>query len=262
MSIDWLTVVAQIINFLVLVWLLQRFLYGPITQAMEAREQNIRQRLDDAAETKRQAEAEAAKLKDARDQLEAGREDLLSKARADADKLKRELDDEMREEMEKRRGAWRLELEEEEGAFVTDLRKRAVEQFYALAREALGGLAHKTLNEAIAEGFADRLADLENDSLGKLREAARHSNGAMTVESGFALSTAMKQRVTGAVREQLATDAEVDYIVNEELISGVRLRVGGQTVAWSLGSYLDRLEQRARGIIGEETTDTERRAAQ
>ena len=44
MQIDWITVAAQIVNFLILVWLLQHFLYGPITRAMQRREQRIAER--------------------------------------------------------------------------------------------------------------------------------------------------------------------------------------------------------------------------
>ena len=41
MPIDWFTVVAQAINFLILVWLLKRFLYKPILHAIDEREKGI-----------------------------------------------------------------------------------------------------------------------------------------------------------------------------------------------------------------------------
>ena len=44
MGPDWFTVIAQIINFLILVALLKRFLYGPIIRAMERRERGNRLR--------------------------------------------------------------------------------------------------------------------------------------------------------------------------------------------------------------------------
>ncbi len=48
MQIDWLTVIAQIVNFLILVWLLKRFLYQPVINAMDQREQRIAERLQKA----------------------------------------------------------------------------------------------------------------------------------------------------------------------------------------------------------------------
>ncbi len=48
MLINWFTVLAQIVNFLILVYLLKRFLYGPIIRAMQEREKKIARRLQDA----------------------------------------------------------------------------------------------------------------------------------------------------------------------------------------------------------------------
>ena len=48
MSVNWFTVAAQVVNFLILVWLLHRFLYGPIIAAMDRRERRIAERLQDA----------------------------------------------------------------------------------------------------------------------------------------------------------------------------------------------------------------------
>ena len=41
MLINWFTVAAQVVNFLILAVLLKRFLYGPIVRAMAAREERI-----------------------------------------------------------------------------------------------------------------------------------------------------------------------------------------------------------------------------
>jgi F-type H+-transporting ATPase subunit b len=60
MLIDWFTVGAQLLNFLVLAWLLKRFLYRPILDALDAREQRIAAELADA-DAKR---AEADKARD------------------------------------------------------------------------------------------------------------------------------------------------------------------------------------------------------
>ena len=56
MLIDWFTVVAQVVNFLILVWLLKRFLYKPILDAIDAREKRIAAELADADAKKAAAE--------------------------------------------------------------------------------------------------------------------------------------------------------------------------------------------------------------
>lgn len=260
MSIDWFTVVAQIVNFLVLVWLLQHFLYEPITSAMERRERNIKQRLDDAAQTKKLAEEETRRLSAEHAALEARRSELLSEARAEVEALRRKLEKELREDMELRRTTWRAEIDAEKEEFIADLRERATEHFYALAREALGGLASKTLSDAMADGFADRLPDLDGAQLDKLQAAAHSSGDAAQIDSSFPLSEETRKRITAAVHGVIRPDIEVHYETSEDLICGIRMKIAGQTVAWSLGSYLDQIERKARDDFGDASVSSSRSA--
>ena len=70
MELDWVTVSAQVVNFLVLIGLLKRFLYGPIVDAMDRRERHIAERLDEAMAREREAEGEARRHRDALEKLE------------------------------------------------------------------------------------------------------------------------------------------------------------------------------------------------
>ena len=63
MLIDWFTVVAQVINFLVLVWLLKRFLYRPILHAIDAREKRIAAEVADADAKKVEAEKQCEEFR-------------------------------------------------------------------------------------------------------------------------------------------------------------------------------------------------------
>ena len=58
MLIDWFTVSAQVVNFLILVWLMKRFLYKPILHAIDAREQRIAKKIADADAKRAEAEKE------------------------------------------------------------------------------------------------------------------------------------------------------------------------------------------------------------
>ena len=113
MLIDWFTVGAQAINFLILVWLLKRFLYKPILHAIDAREKRIAAQLADAEAKKAEAEKErdafeqkneafdrqrAALLKKATDEAKAERQRLLDEARRAADALGAKRQEALRDE--------------------------------------------------------------------------------------------------------------------------------------------------------------------
>jgi F-type H+-transporting ATPase subunit b len=89
MLIDWFTVGAQIVNFLILVWLLKHFLYKPILNAIDAREKRIAAELADADTKKAEAEKERTDFEDKNKAFDQQRSALLGKA-ADEAKAERE----------------------------------------------------------------------------------------------------------------------------------------------------------------------------
>ena len=84
MLIDWFTVGAQIVNFLILVWLLQHFLYKPILNAIDAREKRIAAELADADKKKAEAQKERTDFEDKNKAFDEQRIALLAKATDEA----------------------------------------------------------------------------------------------------------------------------------------------------------------------------------
>ena len=80
MLIDWFTVGAQALNFLILVWLMKRFLYKPILHAIDAREKRIATELADADAKKAEAQKERDEFQHKNEEFDQQRAALLSKA--------------------------------------------------------------------------------------------------------------------------------------------------------------------------------------
>jgi F-type H+-transporting ATPase subunit b len=243
MQIDWLTVAAQIVNFLILVWLLQRYLYRPIIKAMDDREQRIAARLREAAEQKAAADREAQSYRSQRDALERDKESILSKTREEAGDVKRSLEDAARREVDERRLDWLRQLEDERRAFLQEMRRRSADHVLTLARRALKELADARLEEQIAAVFAKRLDDLEPHLQKKIAKACQDAGGTVTVRTRFELPADEQRRITRTIHKQISEMANVGYERSEEAISGIQLIVGRQTVAWTLDSFLDDLER-------------------
>jgi F-type H+-transporting ATPase subunit b len=250
MQIDWLTVGAQIVNFLVLVWLLKRFLYGPITRAMERREARIAEGLHEAERKRTEAEAEAQRYHDLQQELEDRRADLMTQAHADADAELQALQHAARDDVAARKAEWLKQLNAEHAEFLRELRERAVAQFYGLARRALADLADTELEDQIARVFIARLETLTPEAKRPLADAACKQGNAFIVRSGFELPAATKRRLTTAVHESVLDAATVTYEVSDHIACGLELRAGHQTLSWTLGSYLDTLEKQIVETVG------------
>jgi F-type H+-transporting ATPase subunit b len=243
MQIDWLTVGAQIVNFLILVWLLQHVLYGPITRAMERREQRLAERLDEAEQKRQAAEAEAQSYRQKQAELEQSRNELMQEARDAATAERRSLEQTARDEVAARKRGWLQQLSVERQSFAQDLRRRSADAFYAVARRALGDLADAGLEAQIVQGFIRRLGELDDETLEKLEAGAGADDGHVVVESRFVLDSNLKRQLTRAIHDRLRSDLHVDYQEAPGLDVGIALVAGSQHVAWSIGHYLDDLER-------------------
>lgn len=251
MQIDWITVAAQIVNFLVLVWLLHRFLYGPVVKAMEDREKRIAARLDEARKREEDAEREAAEHRARQAALERDREHILAMAEAEAENLRRTLEGAAREEAEQLRRDLAEEVDGEKKAFIRDMRRRSAEHVLELARRVLGELSDARLEEQMATAFARQIQDTGAELRTQLAKACHAGGGAVTVRSRIGLDADAQRRITRAVHQVISPTAEVRYESSEEVGSGIELTTGSQRLAWTFAGFLDELEQQLHRDLAE-----------
>ena len=244
MHIDWVTMAAQIVNFLVLVWLLKRFLYKPITSAMARREAAIKARLDEAARMKTEADKRAADLAREHQELEARRQSLLTEARGEADALKRTLTAEARSEVEEKRKAWHDELSQGRAEFLATISNEATSGFQRLAGDALHDLADESLTDRFALALARRLADLPKPDAARMSEAIAGNGGRLVVEAPAEIPAASRKKLDAAIHATLGKSVKIDYAPPQMELTGIRLRAHGETIEWTLGDYVARYAQK------------------
>lgn len=246
MQIDWFTLVAQIINFLILLWLLQRFLYGPILRIMEAREDQLVEKFAEATEKSEAAEEEREQLRATRAELDAQRDKLIQEAREEAAERRRTLIQEAREEADAQMERWHESIAREKQTFLREAQTRMGDQLMHLLEQALSDLAGKEVENAIVDSFLERVAEIDGaDDLEKDAQAAdAQKSGPVCVRTTFELSGELKDRVRAALAPWAAEmDAEVQFEQAPELICGIEVEVRNRRIAWSMRDYLSGLEK-------------------
>jgi F-type H+-transporting ATPase subunit b len=251
MLIDWFTVGAQALNFLILVWLMKRFLYKPVLNAIDAREKRVADELADAAAKKAEAQREcdefqlrnsefdrqrAALMGKAADEAKSERQRLLDEARADSDALRAKLQDSLRNE--------RRTLNQE-------IVRWTQKEVFAIARKALADLCAASLEERMADVFVQRLRSLTGAAKEQLAAALKTAAGPAQVRSAFDLPPAQRSAIEGAVNETFAMEPHVEFEIAPQLVSGIELSANGQKIAWSIADYLAMLEKSAGELLRE-----------
>ena len=241
MHINWFVFLAQIFNFLLLMYLLKRFLYGRIIKAMDDREAKIAARFAEAEELKGKAN-EAAELYEKRNQmLNEKKEIMLNEATMAAEAKRKELMEKVREEVDQVKARWQDMLVREHDAFFYDLRQRAAKQLYATARKALSDLADADLEERIVDEFIRRVKELDPEKSVQIRNAIRGGGNQVIIQSAFSISGPRREQIEDVLKKQITNGFTLHYMRQPEIVSGIELRVNGHKIAWSLNEYLESL---------------------
>jgi len=243
MLIDWFTVSAQVVNFLILVWLLKRFLYKPILHAIDDREKRIARELADADTKKTEAEKEREEFQRKGRELDQQRDELLSKAKDEAGAERRRLLDESRLAADALRAKQEDALTRERQSLNDAIIRRTREEVFAIARKTLMDLAGTSLEERMSEVFARRLRDLSNEAREGLAKALRTLSGPVLVRSAFELPSEQRAAIQRALNETFSAELQVRFETAPDVISGIELTTNGQKVAWSIAEYLTSLEK-------------------
>ncbi|MDD3249042.1 MAG: hypothetical protein GX874_05145 [Smithella sp.] len=241
MHIDWFVFLAQIFNFLLLMYLLKRFLYGRIIKAMDDREAKIAARFTEADELKTIAEEEALLYEKRNQSLNEKKETMLNEATLAAEAKRKELMEKVRVEVDAVKARWQDMLVREQDAFFYDLRQRAARQLYATARKALSDLADADLEERIVDEFLRRVQSLDEEKSAQLRKAISGGRNQVTIQSAFGIPAPRQTQIEEVLRKQIIHGFTIRYLHEPDIVSGIEMRVNGHKIAWSLNEYLETL---------------------
>jgi len=243
MLIDWFTVIAQLLNFLLLVWLLKRFLYQPILNAIDAREKNIAAKLADAEAKQADAGKEHDEFNNKNNTFDEQRNAMIAKATGEAKAEHDRLLDDAHKEADGLRASEATALKNDQVHLSVAIKRMAQDQVFCIARKTLTDLATISLEERIGEVFTRRLRQMDAQGKDELGAALKSSPEASLVRSAFDLPVQQKDAIQNALNETFSSVIRLRYEVDAEAISGIELTANGQKLSWSISSYLDTFDE-------------------
>jgi F-type H+-transporting ATPase subunit b len=236
--IDWFTVAAQVLNFLILMWLMKRFLYHPVLDAIDAREKRIAGELAQADATKAAAQQERDNFRSKSEHLEQQRTELLRQA-TDAANAERQR---LLEEARKAAADLSAQRQESERTEARRLRQalthRTQQEVFGIARKALADLADASLEAQMVAVLVRRLQTLNAADKAALGAVFTGSPATLSVRSSFELPPAERAALGTAIGESLGVAPTLHFETAPELIGGIEIATDGHKLAWSITEYL------------------------
>ena len=252
MLIDWFTVAAQAVNFLILVWLMQHFLYKPILHAIDEREKQIATELANADKKKAEAKKESDEFRHKNEEFDQQRAALLSKATDEVKAERERLLDEARQAAAALSAKRQEALRNEEHNLQQAISLRTQQEVFAIARKALTDLATTSLEERLGEVFIRRLQEMDSKAKTVFGEALKTASEPALVRSAFDLPAEQRVTIQNALNKTFAAEIPVRFETAPALISGIELISNGQKMAWSITDYLASMEKGVDELLNEE----------
>ncbi len=253
MKINWFTVIAQVINFLVLVWLLKKFLYKPILNAIDEREKKIASQLKDADDKKEAAIKQEDEFTKKNAVFDQQKKDLMDKALVNANTQGQKLLDEAKDAAKKLSENLETASKEKQQMERAAITKKTQKVAFAIARKALTEIASESLEEQSVGIFIKRLNELKEEEKKKFIEAFKSNANTFLVKSAFDIPVKQQHDITKAVDTILETKSTLQFKTAPGIISGIELTTNGYKLAWSFSEYLDSLEKNISETVKEKT---------
>jgi len=251
MKIDWFTVIAQIVNFLILVFLLRRFLYKPILNAIKEREQKIATQLKDSNAKMAVAKKEQDEFKQKNDVFDKQKSDMMAKVVSDADAERQKLLEEARTQANalsaKIAEASKKALEH----MNSDIVQRTQDEVFAISRKTLSDLASAGLEEQSVKIFIARLNELKDDEKKKFIADFKTDQNPVLISSAFDLPVKIHDEIKKAVDHILGPNTKFEFKTAPELISGIELTTKGYKLGWNISEYLSSMEKSIAELVKE-----------
>jgi F-type H+-transporting ATPase subunit b len=242
MLIDWFTVGAQALNFLILVWLMKHFLYTPILHAIEEREKRIATELADADAKKADAQKESDEFKNKNEAFDQQRAALLSKATVEAKAEGQRVLEKARKAADAL-SAKRMETMRNEARHLSlSISRRTQQEVFAIARKAMTDLATTSLEERLSEVFTRRLREMDGQAKESIAQALKSASDPTLVRSAFDLPPEQRATIQNALNETFSAEIPIRFEIAPDLIGGIELTTNGQKIAWSISDYITSLE--------------------
>ncbi|BCX89576.1 F-type H+-transporting ATPase subunit b [Methylomarinovum tepidoasis] len=237
MGINWTTFFLEIVNFLVLVWLLKRFLYRPVKAMVARRRREVEARLAEAE--KRRQEAEALKrryenrLADWEAEKKRAWEQLRQELEAERRRRLQALEQELDEQRRKAEAVW----EQEKREWRRHAEEQALQLGAAFAARLLERLADEHLHHRLVALLLEDLEKLPAEEQARIRSAASVTEPIQGV-SAWPLTDAEIQKLNQVLSWILQSQTEMGFSVDPDLIAGVRIDVGAYVIRANLHDEL------------------------
>jgi len=234
LELNWSTFFLEIINFLILLWILKHFFYKPILDIIARRQAGIEKNLTDAQNLRRTAEALQSQYENRlaiwEQEKQSAHQALNEEIEAERCQQMTALQANLAKEQEKNRVIEQHQRETEQH----QLEKRALAQAAQFATRLLAATTSPELEKSLCNLLLKELETLPQKQLNTLQAANNKTLSKIHITSAYPLDSGMRQALEQTLSRLITTPDSFHYTQDSKLLAGLRINIG----AWVLHTNL------------------------
>lgn len=239
MEFSWTSFVLEIINFFILLWVLQKLFYKPIKRAILERKEKVQKLFDDATKDKKEAEELQKKYENRLLDWEKEREEkmlqLQHEMQDERHKKQQQLEEALKKEREKSQAQDQHRIDD----LISKKEKEIISNGLKFTAILFKQLADSNLENKIFELFIKNISTLSPEKVEALKKEIKDDKVYLSVKSAFALTDENKNKIISSVREILGKDNVIsDFKIDPELIAGFLMSIGSMVFEANLSNEL------------------------
>jgi F-type H+-transporting ATPase subunit b len=247
LELNWSTFVLEIINFLILVWILKRFFYLPVMKVIEQRRKGIEDSMAQADAKRKEAQEMEQKYQGRLSEWEKEKKQALealhNEINAERAHLMESLKDSLEKEKQKNRVLEERRLNEEK----RKIEQEALAHSTRFAAKFLNRLTGPELEERLYRLLLDELPQLPTEQRDTLHSVYSESQPPVKVTSAYSLAEDKRNALQAALSNLIGKSITCEYVEDTRLVAGLRINLGPLVLRANIQDELQFFSESAHG---------------
>jgi len=239
MQISLFEIIALIINFFVLLFLLQKLFYRPVMKIMEERQQKIEDSISNAERKNEEAQELIRTYEQKMSEIEKEKMEIMNEAVKEAGEYKRDLVEKYEKEAEVKKSAFMEDVREDREAIHAEIRTFMVKGTVDIARNLVDSFKREDLENYLFEALLERIRTFSEEN----PEGARREGGAFILISAGEVDERKKEQLEYVLQENRLETTSLELREDPSLVVGYMLKMPDYTIYSSISHFVDRKEE-------------------
>ena len=246
LELDLATILFQVINFLVLVVVLNRFLFKPLRAKLNERSSTISETLEEARTQETEASRLQAEWEERIQEAEEEAEEIVSAARTEASERSTDLMEEARERLDQMTEEMRLDLYRQRNEIVTRHYDDILDTIIDLSGNVVRSVTTRRAHDDLVTNFAANIYQMSQPDVEEYRRMMRGRVPTAFVVTPVALTADQTETLTDTLSSLIDRRVELDVKEDPSLIAGIQVRLGDKVIDNSIRQQLSEIRGRVR----------------